>query len=461
VRVAPIIFLGVLAAAAAAAAPTPSLDASLTPPQSRGSVAAQHTALRYDADYPVIGYSGKPTHNAIARLQEQLDRGEVKLEFAAPRGYLDSILKHLGIDPSSQTLVYSKTSLQIDFINAATPRAIYFNDDTYVAWVQKSGLLEFVTADSALGPVFYSLDNHPGARTQFDRETLRCLACHDKFSLQGGGVPQFLVMSSLVDVNGLMLGREVSTEVTDQTPIQARWAGWYVTGHSGKQIHLGNILVHSPQEIAHLDRARLSNLDTLDGLLDVKPYPTNTSDVVALLVLEHQITIHNLLTRLNFKARTFMDRAGKTATSWEDVPQELRVPLERLAEPLVQAMLFVDAAPITDKISGNQRFRTWFESQGPRDPAGRSLRELDLTHRLFKYPLSYLVYSEGFDGLPDYARSYIYQRFAQILSGEDQSAAFAHLSASDRKALMQILEATKPEFTRMAHLAPAAADPQG
>ena len=100
------------------------------PPQTFAS------ALRYDSEYPVIGYGGIPHDNVFAELQQRIDRGELKLEYSAPRGYLDSLLKAIGVDPSSQTLVYSKTSLQVTLITAATPRAIYFNDDAYVAWIR-------------------------------------------------------------------------------------------------------------------------------------------------------------------------------------------------------------------------------------------------------------------------------------------------------------------------------------
>src|SRR5262245_33074062 len=126
-----------------------------------GEPEARQSQLRYDYDYPTLGYSQTATHNRIARLQERLNRGEVTLKFDQPRGYLDSILRALDIDASSQSLVFSKTSLQVAAINARTPRALYFNEDTYVAYVQGTGLLEFNTFDSALGPVFYTLQNEP------------------------------------------------------------------------------------------------------------------------------------------------------------------------------------------------------------------------------------------------------------------------------------------------------------
>ena len=266
------------------------------------------SALPYDSEYPTIGYSGTPTHNPIARLQARLSRGEVTLEFKPPRGYLDSVLKNLGIDPASQLLVYSKSSLQVQWVTAAAPRALYFNDDTYAGWVQSVGLLEFVTMDSRLGPVFYTMTNQKDSAPDFARETLRCLDCHDKFALQGGGVPMFLVTSNYVDVNGLTLRPFAASEVTDQTPLALRWGGWYVTGHQGDLAHLGNLQVHEARELDHLDKVRRGNLESVAGLLDTRPYLTDKSDIVALLVFEHQSTVYNLITRVNFKARSRLAR---------------------------------------------------------------------------------------------------------------------------------------------------------
>lgn len=443
----------VLTVVAAFALPGHAAQPATAAEGARASEPARLSALRYDYEYPVIGYSGKPVNNRIARLQKRIERGEVHLQYQAPRGYLDSLLKALQIDTSSQILVFSKTSLQVEWIKADTPRAIYFNDDTFVAWVQGSGLLEMVSFDGSLGPVFYTLDNHGATSPGFDREVLRCLACHDKFSLAGGGVPLLLIASSPVDVNGLLLGNSISIPVSDETPIAQRWAGWYVTGESDQQPHLGNLLVHSEKEFPRGATFKAHNTDSLEGLLDTTPYPTAKSDVVALLVMEHETTVYNLMTRVNFKARTLLSRespGNESSDPWDSLQPQTRQAIRRMAEPLVQAMLFANAAPIAGRIRGSAGFDTQFESLGPRDPLGRSLRDLQLQGRLFKYPLSYLVYSDAFDALPLCARQFIYRRFAEILEGRDQSAAFAHLSPQDRSAVAQILAATKPDFASLA-----------
>jgi len=414
--------------------------------------------LPYDTEYPVMGYSGPATNNPIARLQARLDKGEVKLEFQPGHGYLDSLLKALDIDPSSQSLVYSKTSLQVGSIRAATPRAIYFNEDTYVAWVQGSDQMELAAMDTSLGQVFYILrnqappPNHSTPTVQFERQNANCLSCHDTYSLSGGGVPRFLLMSSYVDVGGEQLTHEGSILVTDQTELRYRWGGWYVTGHHGSQVHLGNIQVRNVQELVHLDQVRRGNLDTLDGLFDTKPYLTNKSDIVAQLILLHQVTVDELITRVNFEVRSALAKTAKGGAAGDHptLTADARKALTEDLDALVDAMVFVDAAGYSDTITGNSGFDKWFQARGPRDPSGRSLRELDLHTRLFKYPLSYLVYSPAFDSLPRYATDYIYKRFAEVLSGKDQDKRYAHLSADDRKAVLGILKATKPAFAPFA-----------
>jgi hypothetical protein len=410
------------------------------------------TTLRYDEEYPVIGYSGAATENPVARLQTRLNRGEVKLTFNATRGYLDSLLDALGVDRNSQTLVFSKTSFQVSMIRASTPRAIYFNDDTYVAWTQGGELLEVGTMDARLGPVFYALPNTTQAPARFDRPLIACITCHDSLTLTGGGVPRFILGSGYVGINGEQLTHEGRILTTDRTPLRSRWGGWYVTGTHGDQVHLGNIQVRNVNELVNLESVRRGNVDNLDALFDTRPYLTNQSDIVALLVLQHQVTVQNLITRVNFEVRTALAGEGLTGPAADiatvEFPPAVRVELREFLDNLVNGMLFVDAAGFTSRINGNTGFDAWFQAQGPRDRKGRTLRQLDLNTRLFAYPLSYLVYSQAFESLPAYARNYVYERFADALTGADSTPGFAQLSAADRKAVLEILNTTKPDFAK-------------
>jgi hypothetical protein len=416
------------------------------------ALSAHAQGIRYTAEYPTIGYAERPTHNAIARLQERINRGAVKLEFREPRGYLDAVLKELGIDPGSQTLVYSKTSLQLDLISGGTPRAIFFDDDTYVAWIPGTRFLEIATMDGVVGPVFYTLSNTSPEEIRIDRETSRCLTCHDTWGMTGGGVPTFLFLSTLVDKHGESLTGQPGTNTSDRTSISERWAGWYVTGEPTKQPHLGNILVEPDADTSDPESLSPGNAESVKAYFDASSYLTDKSDIVALLVFEHQAYVGNLITRANYKSRTLLNRNGLDASktlSWSAVPAPLQKQMKAMFEPLVQALFFVNAAPVESEIRSSSGFDRWFESKGPKDRSGRSLRELDLQSRVFRHPLSYLIYSESFAGLPAFAKEYVYLRIADVLSGREQSPGYAHISADERRTLREILVATKPDFAAL------------
>jgi hypothetical protein len=397
-----------------------------------------------------MDYSGPATHNRIWRLKQQLDSGQQKLEWEPKWGYLRSVLRALDINIDSQILVFSRTSLQASIISDKSPRAIYFNDDTYVAWVQGSNLLELMAVDASVGVVFFGLDNRRESVVQFEREGGRCLTCHDTYSMMGGGVPRILVMSAPVDDPADTRTYSSASEVDDRTPVKERWGGWYVTGRNGKQQHFGNLPL---REDAGGDGLRKllgsrSNRDTLEGYFDTSKYVTDKSDIAALLVIEHQSFIQNLITRANYKVRALLEHEGRGANPrvWADVDAHLQSRMQPIIEPLVRALFFADAVPLADRITSSSGFDTRFASVAPLDSRGRSLRQLDLGKRLFRYPLSYLVYSEHFDALPAYVLDYIDARIVEVLQGRDTTGLSARIDAADRVAVSQILIDTKPRL---------------
>ncbi len=428
--------------------------AAATSPGQAVKAPTQGSALIYDTDYPFLDYSGEATHNDIANLQAELASGKVKLQYREPRGYLDSLLEALHISPTSQTVVFSKTSLQTQIISPATPRAIYFNDDTYVAWIAGTSMIEISTMDSALGTVFYTLGERSSPPQKLERETLRCLACHDTFSLQGGGVPNFLFLSSYEIENGEVLTNAVATQTTDATPLTERWGGWYVTGKFGGLLQLGNIVPSDTTQAIPLASLSRGDVANLDKFFDTSSYLTDKSDVAAVLVFEHQVDIHNLIIHANYKSRMLLERrspgSSTAGASWDQLSPVMQARFKGLLEPLVRGMLFVGAAPLPTHLRGDSGYEKWFESLGPFDPQGRSLRDLDLDKRLFKYPLSFLIYSKGFDYLMPCVKQYVYSRLIEILTGRDTSQAFSSLSSRDRRAILEILMATKPDFARVA-----------
>jgi hypothetical protein len=364
----------------------------------------------------------------ILDLQSRMKSGAVKLESEPKHGYLGSLLKNLNIPVSSQTLVFSKTSFQTERISPKNPRAMYFNDDVYVAWIQDSPLIEIMSLGSPATAGFYLLNQDTSEPPEFERSTGHdCSVCHYVHEAAPRFVPHFMVSSVVPDMEGNAEGA-FPIETTDRSPMNERWGGWYVTGTHGNQKHLGNTVLQKPASaFSAIPAAALSkslNVTDLKTRFDTSRYLSPHSDIVALMVLAHQTDVQNL-----------MVLAAQLAAS----PKET-------GERLLQAMLFSGAVPLTAPIQGTSSFATEFSARGPQDTSGRSLRDFDLKTRLFRYPLSYLIYSKAFDGLPQPVKTYVYQRLREVLNGADKSPAFAHLSAADRKAILEILTETKPDF---------------
>ena len=400
-------------------------------------------------EYRIVGYRADAVDNPIADLSARLESGETRLRYRENRGYLDALLDALSIDPHSQILVFSKTSLQYQHISAATPRAVYFSDTTYVGWVQGTDIVEIATMDAKLGLVFYTFDNTREPLHYFNRETQRCLVCHDSNGTMGGGTPLLLAHSSVYSVDSDNLLNVTGEEnTTDRTPVRDRWGGWYVTGQHGKQVHLGNLQLADKGELARLDSFRVGNVDTLEGgrWFDTAPYKEATSDIVALMVFEHQLTVQNQISYVKFKAPAVLERLGypqiTASARWDSLPERARQALARMLDKLVDGLLLRESAPLEDAIAGNAEFTHWFQAQGPRDSKGRSLHSLDLKHQLFTYPLSYLVYSRDMDTLPRYARDYVWQSLLSALKNQDRGRS-AWSVARQREAL-EILTETPP-----------------
>lgn len=410
-----------------------------------GALCAQTDA---DFDHGIIAYSKTAPTDPVAELQQRLDSGEVTLQSDPHFGYLPSILHELKVPVSSQSLVFSKTSFQFTQIVPSRPRALYFNDEVYVGYVQGSPLLEFASVDPKLGAVFYTLDEEEQGPPHFKREIYFCLICHDS-SANTGGVPGFMTLSVAADKDGNALRSVPANAMSDQTPFNERWGGWYVTGHHGTQRHRGNTIFPPGALVDRMDWSKGANLEKLDGFIDTSEYLRPTSDIVALIALTHQTRIHDLITRANYetlKAVHDEDAANSAGSGASGSYSAITMGrIRAVVEPLVRGMFFANEAPLTDSVRGVSGFAEDFQKSGIRDSKGRSLKDLDLNRRFLRYPFSYLIYSPEFDALPAPAKAQFYQRVKAILAGSD-AADYGHLSAEDRTAISEILTETKPGF---------------
>jgi hypothetical protein len=406
------------------------------------STFAQSRPDQFRPGRPVIysnPYSKDSLEDPITKLQANLQQDAMHFEFDPKFGYLPSLLKSLGVNPDSQLLVFSKTSLQHELISPETPRAIYFGDNISIGYVQNSDKLEIASVDPRQGTIFYILPNTPSAAPKFERRE-DCLQCYQGpgFSFVAGAG----MLSTYADSNGYPLvgvggaGLQEEGAFTDhRSKFEDRWGGWYVSGTHGSARHMGNARATDPARPADLEQEGTQNLTDLSGRFDVSRYLVPTSDIVALMTMEHQAHLTNLLTRLGWQAR-----ASSFTLANPDQQQRLKASVEEMAE----YMLFAAEDPIREPIRGVSSFTKTFPQQGPRDSQGRSLRDFDLDKRLFRYPLSYMIYSDQFDALPSTALELVYQRLFEVLTNQDRSPRFAGLSAANRQAALEILRETKP-----------------
>ncbi|HEX4177637.1 MAG TPA: hypothetical protein VHY57_04340 [Rhizomicrobium sp.] len=348
--------------------------------------------------------------NAIEALEARMAKGEVKITYASDgHGYLASVLAALKVSPQSQVLPFTKSSLQFDRISPATPRAIYFNDDLAVGSVHTGGLIEIIADDRRGGIAFYTLDNNaPGTPPHFQTESARCAVCHGMVNTV---TPGWIVANITATADGMpqIINPAHPFDFTDQTrPFEDRWGGWYVSGTSENMHHLGNVTAPDPDKPFEMPADGGHNLASLSGRFDPAHTLKPSSDIVALMTLEHQTGFINRLYALNIQ---YSDAA--------------------LAD-LVAYMTFADEVPLPGAIGGDSGFTADFASRDPRDDKGRSLRAFDLKTRLFRYPLSYMVYSGAFDTLKPDIREKLYRRLYDTLKakGADGADAIAILAAT-------------------------------
>jgi hypothetical protein len=409
------------------------------------------TWAQIDFEKPPVNYGQEVSQDPVAQLIRKMAAGEAKLEYDQRLGWLPSILESLDVDPESQVFVFSKTSLQLHKISPRTPRALYFNDDVYIGFCQYGEVVEIAATDPSLGAVFYTLDQAEDA-TKIVADRGQCLTCHATNRTQS--VPGYLVRSVYSDFNGRPRSGTRAFVTDHSTEFSKRFGGWYVSGDHGDLRHLGNIVARDRVDPEKMDAEAGANITDLSDLFNTEPYLTPDSDIVALMVLEHQSQMHNLLARASMETRSAIyhdeginEALGRPKGTMSESTQRR---MTRACEDVVRYMLFADEISLDSKIQGNTPFSEVFQARsvklGQLDSTGRSLRQFDLNRRMFKYPCSYLVYSDAFQKLPEPMYNLIRQRLYEILTAKDTPQGYERLSDADRQAVLEILTATLPKM---------------
>ncbi|MFT5108065.1 MAG: hypothetical protein ACI9UA_003708 [Pseudoalteromonas tetraodonis] len=397
-----------------------------------------------DYEEPPISYSTIEPNDAVAQLRKQIAAGTFEFDRSGnEKTFLRSVLKTFNVPEATQVLVFSKTSKQNDHITPRRPRALYYSDEFYIGWVQ-GGDIEIISIDPELGPIFYLLEI---PRTAKEKSLIvrdnDCLRCHA--GMTRNRTPGLLIRSLFTDDRGFPI-LTAGTHFTEHTsPLKERWGGWYVTGKHGDMRHMGNeIATEKDDGSADLDREKGANLTSLSGLFDTDPYIRNDSDIVSLMVLEHQITAYNAIISSAYTARQAIHRNQVLANFLDHEPDEFtettQSVLDHKAQDLLEALLFTDEFQLEGfGVEGSEAFQEAFAANAKKTTKGKSLKDLQLLSHLFKNRCSYMIYCSTFTNLPKPFKDIVFKNLRHILQAETPPEEFAHLSDGERKRIHSIL----------------------
>lgn len=400
-----------------------------------------------DYEKPPINYSATEPQDAVARLRARIANRQVAID-GSDREQLRAVLAALEVPESSQVLVFSKTSLQRGRIHPGRPRALYFSDSVYVGWVP-GGLIEVAAVDPQLGPIFYSFDpREPQASARTFQRDPDCLRCHGGAFVRD--IPGVFARSVVPSDTGEPLFRFGTEVIDDTTPFARRWGGWYVTGYTGSEDHRGNAFGNDTADTSTFPVSPRRPQE-LSEFFATHDYPAATSDVVALLVLEHQLTMQNSLTRASLSARKMiayqhsLQKAFKETPTDEPAYDSVKSVFRSVTEDVVDRLLFRQAAPLPAGIAGDPGFRETFARTAVRSRTGYALKDLQLGDRLFALRCSYLIYSETFRALPAPLKRQIFERLRVALEDDAPNSRYAYLPPDERRRIFAVLMETHPD----------------
>lgn len=412
------------------------------------------TAFAQSNDYeqPPISYSDSTAHDAISRLQDRLNKRELKFE-GTEKEVVAQVLKAMGISEKTQVVLFSKTSVQRVRISPQNPRAFYFNDETYIGYVP-GGLIEGAAIDPELGPIFYAFDptERSARQVQRFRRDQNCLSCHAANFTRD--IPGVFVRSVFAEATGSPIFSAGSEVVDYTTPLEQRWGGWYVTGRHGALRHRGNAFASDNGKEVTLDVEKGANLDKLNQFYDTTLHLEPTSDIGSLMVLEHQLAFQQTLTRAVHECRRMLHYQHGLQESFKepitDTPSydSVKSVFANNAQAVLDVLLYKDEAKLPDGgIKGSKAFVKAYQDGGRRTKDGRSLRDLDFKTRIARYRCSHLIYTEQFQKLPKPLFAQVVERLGHILTDPKPEKRYAYLADDERKAIAEILRETAPAIT--------------
>ena len=373
---------------------------------------------------PHHGYYTRQPRDRFTRLNAALEGGQVALDPSGELPLLRSLLVALEVPVTSQLLVTSATSLQKRLVSPRKPRAIYFNDDTYVGFVP-DGQMEVISIDPELGGIFYLFDRFSAGRVPRVQRADNCMSCH---APRGRDETPGLALESVIP--GRTGGGEMAFrrgQTGHAVPLELRLGGWIVTGAPGSLRHRGNVFVER-------EAGSVRERPVLPGeFFDLERYPTDTSDILPHLLLEHQVGFVNRAVQAAYRVR---DLERRNAGHLEAVAAEI----DALARGLVRYLLFADEVPLPPGgIEGDARYKADFRAARRMSRDGDSLRDFDLRTRLFAHRCSYMIDTPSYAGLPTTLKSRVEHALVRALDEGAPEPEFAYLSPEERRRIRTIL----------------------
>lgn len=396
-----------------------------------------------DFELPPHNYYKRTAEDEMSRLIAKWKDG--RHDFGAETGLpaLEKLLVDLDVPVSSQVLVFSRTSLQRDLISPENPRAMYFNEDIHVAWMP-GGKIEVNSFDANTGGMFYfeKPPKNPGERVGFEQPR-GCFGCH------GGSATNFLpgplARSNFTDKTGRRLrGVPGHNRIGHAIPFENRWGGYFVTNAPPTLEHMGNgFAERAGREISIPDSSRRSTAD-LSEFFDPEKLLRPDSDVLPLMLFDHQIEFHNLLLEALYRHRTL---EYYTAENNGVPPTGMPEKVDKHFDKLVRYLLFADEISLAGHdFEPGPDFVAEFRRNRKEDSTGESLKDFDLDTRLFENRCSYMIHSRSFDEAPQEMKNRVYDRLWSILSSEQAPEDYRYLGDDERRRILAILRATKTDL---------------
>ena len=392
------------------------------------------------------GYFSKDAKDPVTLLMKRVQRGEVLIKEPNGKPLVERLLRELGLNKDTQVLVFSRTSLQRREVSYSNPRALYFNESVYLGWMP-NGRIEIASFDPELGPIFYFQRELDDASSPLLARTRSCLGCH------AGDATNFLPGSLGRSVYPDKSGRSLRS-IDDyrrsghHIPLHDRYGGWFVSGNHGAMRHMGNAIASREGGKITIDREQFANLEKLDRFFSTEAYPAPGSDIAALLVFDHQVTMHHRLVEAAYRARQslFDSKLDPKETDVSKLSKG-RSTDEFLEgrDKVVDYLLFRDETPIP-KVSCDPAFQRAFSANRIADSRKRSLKDLRLDGRIFENRCSYMIYSPTFDQFPPMLKGAIYARIHEILTSPKPVEGFDYLGKEEKRRILEILDETKEDL---------------